>query len=148
MHGGLGESPHSAITLQTHITSRTSNSTSPVCCPHVSGRSDRLRASLRPFARRCCVYQPLASCENFIGHFTAASANEAHHQTRETQAERLLSASESRVSHHHKTASPIVVHTAPPALNATQIPHIPIPACALLMDPRISRRANQPRVPP
>lgn len=26
-----------------------------VCSPHVSGPSDRLRPSLRPFARRCCV---------------------------------------------------------------------------------------------
>lgn len=53
-----------------------------MCSPHVSGPSDRLRPSLRPFARRCCVCQALASCGNFIGHRNAASANPAHLQTR------------------------------------------------------------------
>ena len=122
-----------------------------VCSPHVSGPSDRLRPSLRPFARRCCVCQALASCGNFIGHRNAASAKPAHLQTRNPARQAVGEGCYPRVTCSTPSTGPDCI---------SLLLHIPLRQAtantahfytwrALLMDPCVSRCAtNQPRVPP
>jgi len=146
--------PQSPYT-QTHITPsyvlQRPTPTSPVCSPHVSGPFDRLRPSLRPFARRCCVCQALASCGNFIGHRNAASAKPAHLQTRNPARQAVGEGCYPRVTCSTPSTGPDCI---------SLLLHIPLRQAtantahfytwrALLMDPCVSRCAtNQPRVPP